>query len=515
MDVKPQLTIEELIESFKSENNLSVYEAELSDYDREKIRNWPSIECPFFSDEEIEQLKDYYHESGTESYHDYFNKSMLTMNTVDVNTHTKSYGDRIIELQNKLKAEQDPEKIDEIKQNMVDLGWNPEVEYTVESQMMARERFMRLEQSDVNILDISSLVNHINDSVFTEGNIEEIYPVSIVLVQGDSAISYPIHAFTGCKYTHSALALDDNFNKLYSFNFDNKIKLGGGFSLESIKDYPKDNNITIYTFFVRKNDYDKLSSKVQEYLLNIKNTTYSVATFVLFPFRDIKLHTSDSMICSQFVDSCMKLINVDITSKDSSKVSPADLYHSAGKKEKVYKVYEGPTKNFDSKKISKFLKKLSKSAKVINESGVIDLDSFILSEARKANFEINNNGDILLTNPFVDFDAEYMNSHKLLMQYDKARNIEGMKYELARLYYMNYILEKKLYHNKFLNNKEKNMKTRARVLNDFNKYLKILLKYEPDFNFGEYYEQSPFYPHTVEVKQSTIKGIKDIFNYIL
>ena len=189
MDAKPQLTIEELIESFKLENNPFVYEAELSDYDREKVRNWPSIECPFFSDEEIEQLKDYYHESGTESYHDYFNESMLTMNTVDVNTHTKSYGDRIIELQNKLKAEQDPEKIDEIKQNMVDLGWNPEVEYTVESQMMARERFMRLEQSDINILDISSLVNHINDSVFTEGNIEEIYPVSIVLVQGDSAIS--------------------------------------------------------------------------------------------------------------------------------------------------------------------------------------------------------------------------------------------------------------------------------------------------------------------------------------
>ena len=80
---------------------------------------------------------------------------------------------------------------------------------------------------------------------------------------------------------------------------------------------------------------------------------------------------------------------------------------------------------------------------------------------------------------------------------------------------MNYILEKRLYHNKYLSQKEKNMKTRARVLNDFNKYMKMVLKEEPDFNFGAYYEASPFYAHTVEVKGSTISKLKDIINCIL
>ena len=64
-------------------------------------------------------------------------------------------------------------------------------------------------------------------------------------------------------------------------------------------------------------------------------------------------------------------------------------------------------------------------------------------------------------------------------------------------------------------NKEKNMKTRARVLNDFNKYIKVVLKAQPDFNFGEYYEQSPFYPHTIEITGSTVNAVIDVFRYIL
>ena len=177
--------------------------------------------------------------------------------------------------------------------------------------------------------------------------------------------------------------------------------------------------------------------------------------------------------------------------------------------------FKADTKDFDSKKAKKLLDKLSRTAKTVNENTINNYIAPVVVEARKANIEVRDNGDVLLTNPFVDFDAEYMASHKLLMQYYKSNNIEAMKYELARLYYMNYILEKKLYHNKFLMNKEKNIKTRARVLNDFNKYIKVVLKAEQNFNFGEYYEQSPFYPHTVEVTGSTVNAVKDVFKYIL
>ena len=80
---------------------------------------------------------------------------------------------------------------------------------------------------------------------------------------------------------------------------------------------------------------------------------------------------------------------------------------------------------------------------------------------------------------------------------------------------MNYILEKKIYHNTILNNKEKNIKTRARILNDFNKYLKVVLKKNSNFNFSKYYEDTPFYPHTVEIKASTISNLKNVITSIL
>lgn len=561
MNVKQQLTIDDLIESFKSKystttlyNNPSIIEAleylqinntknknntdmantlryalyikeALDDYDKMKVLNWPSIECPFFTDEEIEQLKDYYNESGSESYHDYFNENTTTIYNSDQTLSTNrskspSYSQRILRLQDQIKNSNDPNEIDSLKQNLVDIGWNPEIEYTPESQIMARERFINLmneRMMKVDMIDIRPLIEKTDEFDYVnEATKKQIYPVSIVLVQGDSLVSRPISNFTGCDFSHSALALDRDFTKLYSFNFGNNIKIGGGFSLESIKNYPQNNRLGIYTFFVNKDDYNKISDRLQYLLLNIKKTTYSLVDLLLFPFKMIKYNAPDKMICSQFVDSCMKMINVDITGMDSSKVSPAKLYTSSINNSKIYKTYDGPVKDFNSSKTYKFLNKLSKTAKVINESNIINNYIHpIVTEARKANIEIKDNGDVLLTNPMVNFDSEYMASHKLLVQYDKANNIEGMKYELARLYYMNYILEKRLYHNKFLINKEKNMKTRARVLNDFNKYIKVVLNKEPNFNFGKYYEQSQFYPHTIEVKGSTVNAIKDIINYIL
>ena len=522
MDVKQQLTIEKLIESFKLSHPSNVIAEQLSDYEKDRILNWPSIECPFFTDEEIEQLKDYYDESGTESYHDYFNENTSTiinsnhMNEPNMNTNI-SYSQRVIQLQDKMDNTINPYEIDSIKQNLIDIGWNPEIKYTPESQIMARERFIKLNNqkaTQVDIIDIQPLIEKMDyiDNI-DEANAERLYPVSVIFIQGDKPHSAIISKVTGCDYSHSAIALDGEFTKLYSFGV-NDIKMGGGFTIESVKKYPQNNKLAIYSFFVKKDDYDKLSNRFQDYLLDIKNTTFSRIGLVTFPFKHIDFTNSRTMICSQFVDTCLKLINADMSGTKSSKTSPARLYGAMNKNVKVYKTYEGVCKDFDDKKTRKALIKLSKTAKVVNESESINIEPLI-TEARKANIEIKDNGDVLLTNPLIDFDNEYMSSHKLLMQYDKSNNIEAMKYELSRLYYMNYILEKKLYHNKFLINKEKNMKTRARVLNDFNKYINVVLKAEPTFNFGEYYEQSPFYPHTVEVKGSTVNAIKDILKYIL
>jgi hypothetical protein len=502
-------TVEEMIEQFKQEHYLE--SSALLPVKETKKNNkfeWGFIESPFFTDMEIFLGRDYYAESSNESYHDYFDELGLNNDS----SSKKSYSQRIMELQNQLKSCTDPEECDFIKQQIYDLGWNPEIEYTFESQKMARDRFIKLMSESmisVDIEDMTSIAESEYDNMAINESVDDsIYPVHVVLVKGNSIASKVIGPVTNSEYTHSAIGLDYNFNKLYSYNFDNKINNFGGFSLENVNNYPKENKLCIYTFFVSKDTYNKIEARLQYLLNNIMKTTYSVTALLTFPFRHIgnSSKNNDNYICSEFVDSILKLADTDITNTNSSKVSPAMLYNKSANSTKMYKTYEGPVKDLDQNKIKRTIKKLSKTA-AKNESCIV--------EARKFPIEVKDNGDVLLTNPIVDFDAEYMASHKLLIQYEKSNNIQAMKYELARLYYMNYILERKIYHNKFLSHKEKNIKTRARILNDFNKYIKFILKAEPDFNFGEYYKDSIFYPHTVEIKKNTIHSLKNIISYIL
>ena len=517
--------IYKIIESFKEKN--PIIDDNKNIIYKENKFYWPYTESPFFTDIEIQNLHNYYAESNNESYHDYFDikdESTTAITNSDPKQYAPTYSTKIKELQCKVDLSESEDKKNKYRQQQIDLGWNPELEYTAESQTMAKKRFIDLmteSMCKINTIDIKSFIENYDDQteVITESIHSSLHPVSIVLVRTDAPVAAIIAPVTNSKYTHAALALDGNFNKLYSYNMINKVNISGGFSLESIKDYPKENDLAVYTFFIEDKEYITLQEKLQYLLNNIKSTTYNIFTFLTYPFKNINISTPDSMICSQFVDSCLRLMNINITDKKfSSKVSPADLQRGAARnKATIYETFVGKVKNFNENKVKKNLYKLVNkfTKKNINEDYIGDDFPIIVTEARKSHIEINKDGDVLLTNPFINFDSEYANSHKLLKHYEKINNVDGIKYELARLYYMNYILQRRIFGNPLLPNKEKNIKTRARVLNDFDKYMDIVLVKEPNFNFAKYYEDSQFYPHTIEVKKTTIDKFKDVVSYIL
>jgi hypothetical protein len=491
--------IQAMIESFKESNPSSSKDIKFV---------FEGYICPYFTMDEVAQLEGYYSDNVNKEY-----RALYEHIACHDTNFGKSWASKVVELQNQLKVVTEPEHIDQIKQELIDLGWNPEIEYTAENQIKAKKRYENILNERYNRFNIVDCTNiNISDVLEESNEYGILYPIHIVLVKGDHLISNVITKVTNGDFSHSGLALDNDLNKIYSFNFDNKFNTGGGFSLESIKEYPKNNRLAVYTVFVTKQAYDKVSENLQNFMNNIKKTGYSIVNLVTFPFKNIKINMSDNMICSQFVDYILNIANVNITKDDASKVSPNGLYFAIKSNPKAYKVFDGEVKDFDAKKINKTVKKISKTASPANEIQQLEQAIF---EARKIPVEINADGDVLLTNPFPDYSAEYFASHKLLLNYEKTGNIEGMKYELARLYYMNYIIEKKLYHNKNLKNKQENIKTRARILNDFNKYLKYVLSKDKNFNFSEYYEGSPFYAHTIEIKSSTIGKIKDIISYIL
>lgn len=481
---------------------------------------------PFFHPNEIFQLEGYYSDEVKDGCNEIFKEYVNYFYGYKNNFNPINWDKKVRELTYTLEYCPNIKEQNILKQSLIKIGWNPEIKYNAENQLRAKNRneaMVREDYKNVMLLDLQSQFNVFNENTIVQESVKQkLYPISIVLVRGDSTFSDIIVKVTKGPFSHSALCLDNDFKRLYSFNAKHYSNTDGGFSLESIKTYPQDNNIAVFTFFVTEDQYTKINNNVQSILYNIEDSKYSFATILTMPFRSINLNMQVKMICSQFVDKMLKLANIDITNMDSSKVTPNYLYSMCIGNSKIYKIYEGPAKDFNYNKATKFVDSLSRKTRSITEGTTILYEYAVnqytypvVSEARKIPLQIKDNGDILLSNPLIDFEAEYSNSHKLLMQYDKANNIEPMKYELSRLYYMNYLLEKKIYNSKFKNTKEKNIKTRARILNDFNKYMKMVLNSDHNFNFSKYYEESPFYANTIEIKSGTIKGVKSLMNYIL
>ena len=193
---------------------------------------------------------------------------------------------------------------------------------------------------------------------------------------------------------------------------------------------------------------------------------------------------------------------------DSSKVSPNLIYNNIKSNGKAFKIFDGIKSEFNKKKSIKYINKISK------QFDGYTIECTIVTEV-KAPIDVAKNGNYIFNNPTIDFVAEYYASHKLLEAYKRQSNIEGIKYELAKLYYMNYVIEKRLYHSKFITNRNKLITTRAKILNDFNTYIKIVLKKQPNFNFGEYYEASPFYANSMEVNPKSLGILKDLTKLLI
>lgn len=135
----------------------------------------------------------------------------------------------------------------------------------------------------------------------------------------------------------------------------------------------------------------------------------------------------------------------------------------------------------------------SMTAKLLQEKGI--------------GFEFDNKGNLFVKNFLKNknYQATYMESHRLLMEYDRAKNIEAIKYELAKMYYLNLKITEDLTKQDRTKKDKELVKIRARVLNDFHKYLKVVLKVDKQFNFSNYYQRSEFCDDSFVITAPTLK----------
>lgn len=138
-------------------------------------------------------------------------------------------------------------------------------------------------------------------------------------------------------------------------------------------------------------------------------------------------------------------------------------------------------------------------------------------ETKEFPVQFDNDGNLIIQNyKKLDYNREYQCSHQALKAYEKANQLEGIKYELSKLWFINTVILAKIHDPKIKEDEKAELtKIRAWIMSDFTRYTKLLGEKEPKFNFSKYYENSPFSDVRIKINSSTLKGIIDLVKHVV
>lgn len=358
-------------------------------------------------------------------------------------------------------------------------------------------------------------------------------PVYVVLTKGTTLGNKIVSAMTKTPYGHASLSFDLSLDNMYTFgtNTDNSnpnkrfmtfIKEDKGF-LNKVNNNEVDYHI--YAIFVDKDKKTKMEKQIKKMVKEKTKFNYNyVGIFGYLMNTPVKI--KDSFFCSEFIASIFRNVGIELFDKPDQLVAPHDFAFS----KKFIKVEEGRLTKYDSKKTEKKITRILnkyysysnyKEGKLFtvkdNSLDVLLHERFRLTN-NKLPIEIDSDGNITfhkLGKP--DYASVFAESHRLLILYAEQDNIDGMKYELAKLWVCIKGIETKIYKGTKLHTNEKTqlINTRALIINDFKKYMKVVLEKDPSFNFEQYYKESEFNNAVFKISKFTLKGITALVKELL
>jgi ribosomal protein S18 acetylase RimI-like enzyme len=156
----------------------------------------------------------------------------------------------------------------------------------------------------------------------------------------------------------------------------------------------------------------------------------------------------------------------------------------------------------DSEDGNSHVMRLDKTKKSVKE------EVSLLNEVKAFPVEFDKEGNLIIYKcriGTIAYGDEIDDSVKLLESYRNTNNIEGMKYELAKLWFINDSIEKKL-KKRLTNDQYKELiDNRATCLNVFKLNLEYVMKAEQGFNFSDYYNSTPFSDNSIRITSDTLK----------
>ena len=263
------------------------------------------------------------------------------------------------------------EKRKAIKESIENLGWNPEIPFSLEAasktwirDSINNSQFIDLRESYIEEAAKPALEKIPKNATY-ENLKDKIVPVFITLISGKSLASNTIKWFTDSDWSHAAIGFDSSLEILYSFNlYREGLNIVNGFSIEGkdhyLKEY-RDMRIKVYALFVTPEQRKNMLDVITWYIENQNKTKYNFGNIFNITVRKIvtkHAEDRDKMICSQFVYSILKLANFKMRNTNKKDIiSPADIDQLTDDA-RFYCMYEGLLKDYRSNVVDNMIKKI-------------------------------------------------------------------------------------------------------------------------------------------------------------
>lgn len=262
----------------------------------------------------------------------------------------------------------DTKKKNDLKNEIINLGWNPEIPFNEEA--ITRVKNMRHKLHIFTEVDAEEYIRNIhtfNEATYNQLK-DKIVPVFICLFKGKALHSRGIELYTGSEWSHAAMSFDSSMKQMYTFNMNPKVTSDGiskGFTIESIEAYWKlDPSIKfkVHALFVTKEQKIMMEDAIKWYVIHQNETKYSFKTIINIALKRVSDFGSEyanktEMVCSQFVYTILAIADFKTkVTKDASLVSPGDLDTSID--DRLYSMFIGGIGLYSSKKIDRMVRQI-------------------------------------------------------------------------------------------------------------------------------------------------------------
>lgn len=294
------------------------------------------------------------------------------------------------------------------------------------------------------------------------------------------------------------------------------------YNIHELSYYSK--HIQIRCFYLDTELKDNLRDKL-EFIKN--SNTFQYGTMFQFANTELSIEMNIRLMVAQLIQLCIDIINCNMLGMFPSNEKRYRMCNP-----NVYLLYNGDFESIDPMQCMK------KALALKNYMGYTTKEQVAVSEAvdkifdyKIENFNIKTDNDkvndylftiqemLTPTSSGIDnvvkdarlevpknIKEEYEKAYELLSSYG-FEDIQGMKHELARLFYLNSILEMQI-----KNNPDKDtpeyidlLNLRTNIITTFHTYFKVVKQKEPEFNFMNYMMNSEYKDKVITINKKDFK----------